>query len=147
MRTRSARPLAQALLLAFSLLGPACAADPGTTRNHELHGAWHWTGSYGGIAGISADPESEGYEVTFYFRRDGSLDVFLDGERESNLPVTVTEPPDTLTDAQLVLRYSEPLGVLPFVLGIEHHAIRLNAPDTLVLVDPCCYRFEHVFVR
>lgn len=149
MRTRSARAHILAALPVLAALGLACAADPGPIQNRELLGAWRWVESYGGIAGVSADPESEGYDLTLYFRRDGTLDIYVDGRLETRSPVTVnaTDLRGDDSDNRLTLRYGEPITALPYVVSAESHTVRTTVPDTMTLEDPCCHRFEHVFAR
>jgi hypothetical protein len=139
--------LLQAALLIGTLLGPACAADPGTAQTGEIRGAWHWAGSRGGIAGVHVGPESEGYSVMLYFRRDGTLDIYRDGEHQTRVLVATTHPTDTAELGQYVLQYADPLTVLPFGIGVDRHSVHTSGRDTLILIDPCCDRFEHVFVR
>lgn len=121
-----------------------CGAEAAPTHRIELRGPWHWSESYGGIAGVRADPESEGYTLTYYFRRDGRLDIYKDGLLETTLDVRRVSASGSEAER---IEYGEALVVFPFDLGIERHRIRLQGPDTLVFGDAEHDRFEHTFVR
>lgn len=137
-----------AIALLSLLAAPAACADGPRADRSPLHGAWRWIGSSGGIAGIRPTPDDEGYDLIFYFHRDGRLTVWEGDSARARLPYRpASVPPADHAAPRPGVRYGEALGVFPFDPGIDQQVIRLPDPDTLVLADPCCYRYEHEFVR
>lgn len=138
------------LILLLVLIGPlwSCAAEPGGDGLHALHGPWTWVGSTGGIAGVHATPETEGHDVTFFFYRGGTIAIYRDATLYEQTSYSFTEPPDTIdTESDEIVEYADPLTIFIFSPRMQSHSLRRIAPDTIILADPCCDRYEHTFVR
>jgi len=125
------------------LYGPRTPAD-----STSILGPWRWVGSFGGIAGIRPTPDAEGYERILYFHRDGRLTIYEGdsvraqvGYRIAPLRDSAGAPPST------GLHYDDTLPGFPFAPGVEKQVVRRSGRDTLILEDPCCFRYEHAFVR
>lgn len=134
---------------AFLALGAfGCAADSGISDElRTVHGIWRWEHSIGGIAGVRMDPGTEGHDLVFHFRRDGSLHIYSRGAHLATPRVAIDGAEPTDGHATAILRYSDPFPVFSFDLGIRSHRAVRTAPDTLLLVDPCCGRYRHTLVR
>lgn len=135
------------LLLPIALLA-ACAEPERTTAATAIHGPWRWVGSFGGIAGIRPTPDDEGYERIFYFHRDGRLTVYGGDTARAHIDYRLAPVRDSAAaPPRPGIHYADPLRAFPFDPGVDRQIVRREGRDTLILEDPCCYRYEHAFVR
>ena len=126
------RWLAGALLL----LGACRSAGTDPSDNH-LSGDYQWIRASGGIAGRTMTPASENYSVRFSFSGN-QVSYFRNDSLKGTSMVTVRGNEVT---------YQPPVSAFAFHSGIDEQTFRVLPGDTLVLTDPCCDRFEYVFVR
>ncbi len=125
-----------------------CAAEGGPADEPGVHGVWRWVGSFGGIVGIRPTPTDEGYERIFHFRRNGSLTIYAGDSTRARIDYRVAPVhPEQDVPPRPGVRYADPLTAFPFDPGVDRHVLRRAGPDTLILADPCCHRYEHAFVR
>jgi hypothetical protein len=141
-------PAPAALLLLAGALAAGCTDREPPADSTSILGPWRWVGSFGGIAGIRPTPDAEGYERILYFHRDGRLTIYEGdsvraqvGYRIAPLRDSAGAPPST------GLHYDDTLPGFPFAPGVEKQVVRRSGRDTLILEDPCCFRYEHAFVR
>lgn len=139
------------IVVALTSLVPGisgCAADPGIPEElRPVHGIWRWDHSVGGIADVRMDPDTEGRDLVFHFRRDGTLHIYSAGTHLASPGLEVAGAESMNGLPTVVLEYSEPFPFFSFDLGITSHRAVRAAPDTLVLWDPCCGRYRHTLVR
>lgn len=141
-------PTRAALLLLTWALVAGCSDREPSTDAASILGPWRWVGSFGGIAGIRPTPDDEGYERIFYFHRDGHLTIFEGDSVRARVGYRIAPIQDSAAAAPSTgLHYEDPISAFPFDPGIERHAVRRGGRDTLYLEDPCCFRYEHAFVR
>lgn len=141
------RPLVGALFSA-TLYFAGCAFEPNPDATAGIYGPWRWIGSSGGIVGIRPTPSDEEIELIFYFHRSGLVTIYDGDAAPSRVPFTASLVPTAADEPQeRGLRYADPVTVFPFDPTIDSHTIRRMGPDTLILADPCCHRYEHTFVR
>ncbi|HEX6938481.1 MAG TPA: hypothetical protein VF158_03655 [Longimicrobiales bacterium] len=113
-----------------------------------IHGPWRWVGSFGGIAGIRPTPEVEGYDRIFYFHRDGRVTVYGGDSVHARIDYRIAPVRDSAgAPPRPGVHYADPLTAFPFDPGVDRQILRAAGRDTLILEDPCCYRYEHAFVR
>ena len=123
------------VLAALVLAGcKSASTDPGDDR---LSGSYEWVRSSGGIAGFTLTPASENYRVRFSFSGN-QVTAFRNDSLKATSTITVRG--DEVT-------YQPSISVFAFDGGIDVQTIRVLPGDTIALADPCCDRFEHVFVR
>lgn len=124
------------IVLAALVLGgcKSASTDPGDDR---LSGSYEWVRSSGGIAGFTLTPASENYRVRFSFSGN-QVTTFRNDSLKATSTITVRG--DEVT-------YQPSISVFVFDGGIDVQTIRVLPGDTIALADPCCDRFEHVFVR
>ena len=120
-----------------SLLLSACKSASTDPADDRLSGTYEWIRSSGGIAGVTMTPSSERYRVRFTFSGN-QVAAF----RNDSLKAT-----STMTVRGDEVTYQPSISVFPFDGGIDAQTIRALPGDTIALADPCCDRFEHVFVR
>ena len=102
-----------------------------------LSGNYEWIRSSGGIAGSTLTPASENYRVRFSFSGN-QVTAFRNDSLKATSTVTVRGNEVT---------YQPSISVFGFDGGIDVQTIRVLSGDTIALADPCCDRFEHLFVR
>lgn len=123
-----------ALLVAAAAAGCSRSA---TGPDDTLNGTWNWVRSTGGIAGQTYTPASVGYSVQFRFDK-GKLTVL----RNDSVKAT----PTYSIDIEGRVTYEPPVDVFTFA-HIEEQTVRALKGDTISLADPCCDRYDYVFVR
>ena len=123
------------LLLGLLLIAGCRSAslEPGIDR---LSGTWRWVSSSGGFAGTVVTPESVNY--TAQLRFNGSQVTVLRNDSVKGA-TTFRIRGDSIS-------YHPPLSVFAYGGGIEFQRVSVSG-DTLVLNDPCCDLFTHMFVR
>jgi hypothetical protein len=123
------------ILLSLLLVAGCRSAslEPGIDR---LSGAWRWVESTGGIAGMRVTPESVNYTAALRFT--GSQVTILRNDSVKGT-ATFTLRGDSVT-------YQPALPIFVYGGGIESQRLAMSG-DTLVLNDPCCDMFTHMFVR
>ena len=119
------------------LVGMGCSGYGTEPDTLPVAGTYKWVRSSGGIAGRSFTPASENYSVTFKF--DGANVTAL---RNDSLKATASVQANGSD-----LQYAPALSVFKFDPQIDKQTVRLLKGDTISLADPCCDRFDHVFVR
>jgi hypothetical protein len=123
------------LLVGLLLLGACRSAslEPGVDR---LSGTWRWIESTGGIAGMRVTPESVNY--TAQLRVTGrQIKVVRNDSIKATASFTIRG--DSVT-------YQPTLSVFAYGGGIDSQRLSMSG-DTLILSDPCCDLFTHMFVR
>jgi hypothetical protein len=108
--------------------------DPDTAA---VAGSWRWLSSTGGIAGRTYTPASEGYSVTFKFEGGN-----VTGLRNDSVKATAS----VLANGSS-LQYAPPLNIFLFDPQIDKQTVRVLKGDTISLADPCCDRYDHVFIK
>ena len=137
-----------ALLLLAGAVAVGCTNREPSADSTSIHGPWRWVGSSGGIAGIRPTPDAEGYERILYFHRNGRLTIYEGDSIHSRVGYRIAPVHDSAGSTPSTgLRYDDPLHAFPFDPGVERQVVRSRGPDTLILADPCCFRYEHAFVR
>ena len=122
-------------LLALMLVACSSASvEPGIDR---LEGTWQWVRSTGGIAGNTITPASEGFNVQFRFSGNQVTVLRNDSVRATS---TYTVRGDELT-------YQPSISVFTFDGGVDTQTLTPVAADSLLLSDPCCDRYSHLFVK
>jgi hypothetical protein len=124
------------VVLTTLVLG-ACTSASTDPDADLLSGNYEWVRSSGGIAGVTMTPASENYRVRFSFSGN-QVTAFRNDSLKATSTVTVRG--DEVT-------YQPSISVFVFDGGIDVQTIRKLPGDTIALADPCCDRFEHVFVR
>ena len=124
-------------LLAGSLTLLLLLAAPLLADESDLIGCWEWGSSYGGIAGITMTPASEGYTVQLRFEADGTFYRYVD---------EVLQQSGTYTH----VGGSGPgsLWTEPFDLGIEPITVFRGLDGGgvfLQMVDSCCDGFDSLY--
>ena len=123
--------------VAVVLLIGGCKSASTDPAENRLSGSYQWIRSSGGIAGRTMTPASENYSVRFTFSGN-QVTIFRNDSSKATSTVTVRG--DEVT-------YQPALSVFLFDQGIDVQTLRVFPGDTIALADPCCDRFEHVFVR
>ena len=109
----------------------------GTEPEAGLTGTWAWVSSAGGIAGRSFTPASEHYTVQLKFAA-GHVSLLRNDSIKATNSFTVSG--DKVT-------YAPAVSVFLFDPQIEEQTLRVMKGDTIGLADPCCDRYDHIFVR
>lgn len=123
------------LLLGLLLVAGCRSAslEPGIDR---LGGTWRWISSSGGIAGMTVTPASVNYTAQLRFSGNQVTVLRNDSVKGST---TFRLHGDSIS-------YQSALPVFVYGGGMEAQLLAMSG-DTLVLNDPCCDLFTHVFVR
>lgn len=123
-------------LLVGLLLVTGCRSaslEPGIDR---LAGTWRWIESTGGIAGMKVTPASVNYTAQLRFAGSQVTVLRNDSVKGST---TFRLHGDSIS-------YQSALPVFVYGGGMESQRLAMSG-DTLVLNDPCCDLFTHMFVR
>jgi hypothetical protein len=119
------------------LLLAACKSAGTEPAAEGPSGNFEWIRASGGIAGRTMTPSTENYGVRFSFTGN-QVSVFRNDSLKGTSTVTVRNNEIT---------YQPSISAFLFHSGIDTQSFRIVPGDTLVLTDPCCDRFEYVFVR
>ena len=125
------------LAMSALVLAASCKSAGTDPADHRLSGSYEWIRASGGIAGRVMTPSSESYSVRFSF--SGNQVTYF---RNDSLKGT-----STVTVRGSEITYQPSVAAFVFHSGIDAQTFRVMPGDTLVLTDPCCDRFEYVFVR
>jgi hypothetical protein len=112
----------------------SASLEPGIDR---LAGTWRWIASSGGIAGITVTPASVNYTAQIRFNGSHVTVLRNDSVKAST---TFTIRGDSM------ISYQSALPVFVYGGGVDAQRLSMSG-DTLVLNDPCCDLFSHLFVR
>jgi hypothetical protein len=118
-------------------VGLACSSYGTEPDVPAITGNWKWIRSTGGIAGRTFTPASEGYSVLFKFAGN-SLTVL----RNDSVKATTNVSADGSA-----LHYNPAVSVFLFDPQMDRQTVRALKGDTISLADPCCDRYDHVFVK
>jgi len=101
----------------------------------DIVGAWEWTLTTGGVAGIYVTPESSGEHWTCCFREDGTYEQDRSGEayEQGRYAIEFREGADHLQHPALVIS------------GDPDRLIERPDAGTLILRDNVIDGFEHTF--
>ncbi len=138
--------LAAALILGIVLLFNCSKSTAPVSQPKSIYGTWGWQKSVGGFIGGERTPETEGYNLFYLFKTDGTFQLHkfeLSGgqslEIECRFWVAKEKWPD-YPDSVEVLYYQnnklEPQRI-EFIAGA----------DLVVLHDLCIDCFDHTLVR
>ncbi len=150
MPARSGFPRATAravVALAGGLLAGACGSGHLSPYRAQLEGSWRWVESSGGVAGRTLTPGSEGYGVTFRFLAEHRLSVLRDGQVRVSTGYRLEDSTARGQPGAVLVRYGLPVDVFRFDPDLAAQRIARLTADTLRLADPCCDRYEHLFLR
>lgn len=125
------------VVLVAALALVSCRSAGTDPSDAGLSGTYRWVRSAGGIAGRTFTPASEGYSIRFSFS-GSQVTAFRNDSAKATAIVTMRGNDVT---------YQPSLSAFLFDPAIDTQTIRPLAGDTIALADPCCDRFEHIFVR
>lgn len=119
------------------LLVAACSDGP-EYHQDNLTGTWLWVSSFGGIAGVTITPESEGYDRYFGFHLRYKFTISQTNGllKEGTYEIVKEEVNGEMAD---VLYLNSGSNELPMKISI--------VGDTLYLEDLCIDCFGHTYVR
>jgi len=104
-----------------------------------LYGAWIWSESSGGIAGMKYTPTTEGYSSVIEFHQSGIFKKYKNEKLEMTSKFTLTNGKTIYTsEIANLIEYEES----PIIQSIE-----FCERDTLFLRDECFDCFVHTYVR
>jgi hypothetical protein len=110
---------------------------PGSGDAPDIIGAWTWTESTGGIAGVTKNPETSGESWSIEFRKDGTYREVRNGEARTGR-YSIEERPSIFDHEQ------RPALVIE---GSLERIISRPESDKLVLNDNVYDGFNSVFTK
>lgn len=124
-------------LLFCLILVAGCRSASVAPDVDRLSGRWRWVESTGGIAGFRYTPADQNYSVELRFAGNQVTALRNDSVKTTS---SFTIRGDEVT-------YQPSISAFTFDGGIDTQTLRVVAADTVMLSDPCCDMFSHLFVR
>jgi hypothetical protein len=130
------------LLLLFCISCQKESAQPNnepTVDINKIYGKWDWTGSSGGIAGMSYTPQSEHQTHSLTITNDNNMYFYTNGGLISQKQFTVVKDKSYLTgDTAYIIHYT-PASFDDVILKAKN--------DTLILANDGADGFTAGYVR
>ena len=138
------------LFLLASLLVASCSKDKGAGMETAdelasvgLKGRWTWVSTTGGFAGVTVTPESSGKTMVVEFAPEDIFNKYVNGKKVYSSPYVIQQKDSIIQFTTLALY--EGIG-----LGFDHQTeqkIKLEQPNKLWFIDPCCDLFTFEFIK
>ena len=107
--------------------------------SERLYGAWIWSESSGGIAGMKYTPTTEGYSSVIEFHQSGIFKKYKNEQLETTSKFTLTKGKSIYT--------SKIANFIEFEEYSIKQSIEFGKKDTLFLRDECFDCFVHIYVK
>jgi len=115
------------LPLIFSFLLFASCSDKVLLETNEIMGTWNWTGSSGGIAGVTYTPESTGENIVLEFTQDSVYREYLNDS-------LIIETEFSIITSESIYDHDS-TKMIVFSPGMIRRSIVFDSPNDLILRD------------
>jgi hypothetical protein len=133
------------LLFLLALVGLfSCKKDELKKTEERLVGEWAWESSSGGLLGQTLTPQTEGFEESYLFQKNGIFTHYRDTATLHSNFYWVERGSSLFRTGEVFLLY---LGNQDHTTVTNTYSIEFEGEDRLVLTEECNDCFEIIFNR